>query len=333
MKRFSVVFSVLILLFILASLVNTVAGNVRIPIDKVFSYIFGGGRDSKEYTILMMIRLPRIFMAALLGGALALSGYLLQTFFNNPIAGPFVLGISSGAKLSVAAVLIFSLKYFTALSSLGLIAASFAGSLICTLFILIISKKVRDNSTLLIAGIMIGYVASALTDFILNFAEDSNIVNLHGWSLGSFSGTSWRDVVLAAVFVLLGFGLTCCFSKPIGAFALGPDYAQSLGVNVRLFRVVIILLSSILSALVTAFAGPISFVGVAVPFLTKRALNTSRTIVVIPAVFLSGAVFVMICDLIARTVFSPVELSISTVTGIIGAPVVIFMLIGRRDPS
>lgn len=328
--RFAFVFAGLIFLLVTVTLVNITLGNVEIPFDRIVSILSGGGRESKEYTILMMIRLPRIIMAALLGGALALSGYLLQTFFNNPIAGPFVLGISSGAKLMVALTLIISLRSFAGISSLGLVAASFGGSLLSTLFILLIARKIRDNATLLISGIMIGYISSALTDFIMNFAEDSNIVNLHGWSLGSFSGTSWNDVGIAAVFTVLGFMITLMFSKPIGAFLLGENYARSLGVNVRFFRVVIILLSSLLSALVTAFAGPISFVGIAVPFLTKRALNTSKTLVIIPAVFLSGAVFVSICDLIARLAFSPTELSISTVTGILGAPVVIFMLIGRK---
>ncbi|MBQ9550689.1 MAG: iron ABC transporter permease [Lachnospiraceae bacterium] len=328
--RFFLVFLFLFLLFLTVIIININAGQVGIPFLRILSLIAGENRDSKEYMILMMIRLPRIFMAALLGGALALSGYLLQTFFNNPIAGPFVLGISSGAKLMVSIALILSLRFFSGLSSCALIAASFAGSLISTGFILLISRKVRDNSTLLIAGIMIGYVASSVTDFILNFADDSNIVSLHGWSLGSFSGTGWNDVLTALFIVTAGFFLTLLFSKPIGAFLLGENYARSLGVNVPLFRILIILLSSMLSALVTAFAGPISFVGVAVPFLTKRAFNTSRTIIVIPGIFLSGAVFVMLCDLIARTAFSPTELSISTVTGILGAPVVILMLLTRK---
>ncbi len=330
--RYAVCFLCLIFLFLLTVIININTGNVELSLPEIVSLLSGKNSGSREYTILMMIRLPRIIMAALLGGALALSGYLLQTFFHNPIAGPFVLGISSGAKLMVALLLVFSLKFFTGVSSCALIAASFAGSLISTAFILFISKRVRDNSTLLIAGIMIGYIASAMTDFILNFADDSNIVNLHGWSLGSFSGSSWNDVGIAAVTVFLGVFLTLLFSKPIGAFLLGENYARSMGVNVGLFRVVIILLSSILSALVTAFAGPVSFVGIAVPFLTKRALNTSKTIIIIPAIFLSGSVFVMICDLIARSAFSPTELSISTVTGILGAPVVIFMLLtGRRS--
>ena len=177
---------------------------------------------------------------------------------------------------------------------------------------------------------MIGYICSAITDFVVTFADDSDIVNLHGWSQGSFSGMSWGNIKVAVVVV--GIAVVCTFllSKPISAYQLGEAYAQSMGVNIKVFRVVIILLSSILSACVTAFAGPISFVGIAVPHLVKLALKTSKPIVVIPGVFLGGAVFCMICDLIARTAFAPLELNISTVTSIFGAPVVIWMLLKRQ---
>lgn len=168
-----------------------------------------------------------------------------------------------------------------------------------------------------------------MTDFIVNFAEESDIVNLHGWSQGSFSGTNWESVAVAAVLVGVCGALVFLMSKPIGAYQLGEAYARSMGVNIRAFRVALITLSSLLSACVTAFAGPISFVGVAVPHLVKRGLNTAKPLVVIPAVFLGGAVFCMGCDLIARTVFAPTELNISTVTAVFGAPVVIAMLMKR----
>ena len=177
---------------------------------------------------------------------------------------------------------------------------------------------------------MIGYICSAVTDFIVTFAEDSDIVNLHNWSQGSFSGMSWSNVQVSLVVVGVTLVLTFFLSKPIGAYQLGEAYAQSMGVNIKFFRVMLILLSSILSACVTAFAGPISFVGIAVPFLVKRCLNTSKPLVVIPATFLGGAVFCMMCDLIARMAFAPMELNISTVTSIFGAPIVIFMMLRRR---
>ena len=169
---------------------------------------------------------------------------------------------------------------------------------------------------------MIGYICSAVTDFVVTFAEDSDIVNLHGWSQGSFSGMSWSNVQVAAIVVGIAALLAFLMSKPIGAYQLGEAYAQSMGVNIKAFRVILILLSSILSACVTAFAGPISFVGIAVPYLVKRGLHTSRPLVVIPGTFLGGAVFCMFCDLIARMAFAPTELNISTVTSVFGAPIV-----------
>lgn len=329
-SRYTAVFLALSIAFLVIVVLNVNTGSVEISISEIVNILFKGAGEATEYSIIWKIRLPRVFMAAMLGGALSLSGFLLQTFFGNPIAGPFVLGISSGAKMVVALVMIIFLKQFKMVSSYTLIIAAFLGSLLSMGFILLISRKLRHMSVLLVAGIMIGYICSAVTDFIITFAEDSDIVNLHGWSQGSFSGSNWSNVqitvVVAGVMLLVSFLL----SKPIGAYQLGEAYAQSMGVNVKVFRVLLILISSILSACVTAFAGPISFVGIAVPHLVKLALKTSKPIVVIPGVFLGGAVFCMICDLIARTAFAPLELNISTVTSVFGAPVVIWMLLKRQ---
>lgn len=328
--RYAAVFIFLIAAFCLITILNINTGNVQIPVSRILKIIFTGTGESTQYNIIWKIRLPRILMAAVLGGALSLSGFLLQTFFENPIAGPYILGISSGAKMIVALAMIYFIDRFHVVSSYTLIAAAFIGSLICTGFILLFSRKIRGMATLLVAGTMIGYICSAVTDFLVTFAEDSDIVNLHGWSQGSFSGMNWSNVGVASLVVGVAVFLTFLLSKPIGAYQLGEAYAQSMGVNIKIFRVALILLSSILSACVTAFAGPISFVGIAVPFLVKRCLNTSRPLVVIPGTFLGGAVFCMMCDLIARMAFAPMELNISTVTSIFGAPVVIFMMLRRR---
>jgi iron complex transport system permease protein len=183
---------------------------------------------------------------------------------------------------------------------------------------------------LIVSGIMIGYICSAITDFIVAFADDSSIVNLHNWSLGSFSGTSWGDVRVMALVVIIASVAVFLMSKPISAYQLGESYAQSMGVNIRLFRVVLVLLSSVLCACVTAFAGPISFVGIAVPHIVRSLLKTSQPIIVIPVCFLGGAIFCLGCDLIARTLFAPVELSISSVTAALGAPVVIAIMLRRK---
>ena len=329
-SRYTVVFVSLAILFCAVTVLNINTGNVHISVPKILRILFMHDGEAVEYNIIWKIRLPRILMAAMLGGALSLSGFLLQTFFSNPIAGPFVLGISSGAKMVVALTMIIFLKYIGHFSSWTLIMAAFVGALISTGFILLMSKKVNHMSSLLVGGIMIGYICSAITDFVVTFADDSDIVNLHGWSQGSFSGMSWNNVKVAVLVVGIAAIGTFFLSKPIGAYQLGEAYAQSMGVNVKRFRVGLILLSSVLSACVTAFAGPISFVGIAVPFLARKAFGTSKPIVIIPGTFFAGAVFCMVCDLIARMAMAPVELNISTVTSLLGAPVVIYMMIKRE---
>lgn len=329
-SRYTTVFITMAILFFIIVVLNINTGNVHISVAKILKILFLRDGEAVEYNIIWKIRSPRILMAALLGGALSLSGFLLQTFFLNPIAGPFVLGISSGAKMAVAMTMIVFLKYIGTFSSYTLVMAAFIGALISTGFILLMSKKIHHMASLLVGGIMIGYICSAITDFLVTFADDSDIVNLHGWSQGSFSGTSWSNIQVAAVIVGITVIFTFFLSKPIGAYQLGEGYAQSMGVNIRLFRVALILLSSILSACVTAFAGPISFVGIAVPFLTRKAFGTARPLIIIPGTFFAGAVFCMLCDLIARMVLAPTELNISTVTSILGAPIVIYMMLKRE---
>ena len=329
--RYQLVFLLLIAALFVITVLNINIGSVPIPMGEIVQILLRRATDSTQYSIIWKIRLPRILMAAILGGALSLAGFLLQNFFGNPIAGPFVLGISSGAKMVVAITMILFLKNMGVVSSYALVIAAFLGSLMAVGFILLLSRKLKHMAILLVGGIMIGYICSAVTDFIVTFAEESDIVNLRGWSLGSFSGMSWDNVAVAAVVVGITTAAVFLLSKPIGAYQLGEAYAQSMGVNIRAFRAALIILSSILSATVTAFAGPISFVGIAVPHLVKRALNTSRPLIVIPATFLGGAVFCMACDLIARTAFAPTELNISTVTSVFGAPVVIAMMIRRQS--
>ena len=284
--------------------------------------------EGKTYDVFLFLN--GILAPVLLGGALAVSGYLLQTFFGNPIAGPYVLGISSGAKLAVCAALLFVAGGERQSSGLLMILAAFGGALVTTGAIVLLSHRVRHMASLLAAGIMVGYICNAVTDFLVTFAEDAQIVNLRGWSQGTFSGMDWGDVAAAAVIVTAAMVLTVLCSKPIGAFELGEAYAASMGVDVKRYRVILILLSSLLSACVTAFAGPVSFVGIAVPFLMRKLLRSSRPPVMVPACFLAGAVFCLYSDLIARMAFAPTELGISTVTSLLGAPVVIYMLAVRK---
>ncbi len=328
--RIVIVYIILIILLFVLILLNISIGSFNVSLGDVWNAVLQQGGNSTNNSIIWLIRLPRLIAAVILGGGLALSGYLLQTFFNNPIAGPYELGISSGAKLMVAVVMINLLGQFQSASSLVLILAAFVGAMMATGFVLLMARRVKNMAMLIVSGVMIGYICSAITEFLITFADDANIVNLHNWSLGSFSGIAWDDIGVMTVVILAASAVVFLLSKPIGAFQLGESYAQNMGVNIKLFKVVLILLSSVLSACVTAFAGPISFVGVAVPHLVKAFFKTSKPIVVIPGCFLGGAIFCLGCDLIARTVFAPTELSISAVTAVFGAPVVIYIMVRRR---
>lgn len=332
-KRYCAAFAVLLVLLGIAFVLNLCIGSVTIPLS-VFRGLLGGPDVDPTYReIITQIRAPRALAAVILGGALALSGYLLQTLFHNPIATPFTLGVSSGAKLIVALVMVASLGYAVQLNSWTLILAAMAGSMLCMGFVILLSRAIRQMAMLIVSGVMIGYICSAVTDFVVTFADDADIVNLHNWSQGSFSGINWDNVRVMAVVVLLATVLVFLLSKPIGAYQMGEAYAQNMGLDVPRFRLQIVILSSLLSSCVTAFAGPVSFVGIAVPHLVKGLFRTTQPILMVPACFLGGASFCLFCDLLARTVFAPTELSISTVTAILGAPVVIYILLRRKKEN
>jgi len=310
---------------------NLFWGSVALTPRAVAAALLGRGQDALAGSIVWQLRLPRAVMAALLGAALSAAGYLLQTFFANPIAGPFVMGISSGAKLAVALTMVVFLNRGLLTSSLTLILAAFAGALAAMAFVLAVARRVQRMSILVICGVMIGYICSAVTDIVVAFAQDSNIVNLHNWSMGSFSGVTWGNVEAAAAMVLPCLGAAFLLSKPMAAYQMGEAYARSVGVPVRAFSAALVLLSSLLAACVTAFAGPISFVGIAVPHLVRQALGSARPLYVLPGCALGGATFCLLCDLIARSLFAPTELSISSVTAVFGAPIVIWLLVRRHS--
>ena len=308
MKRYVIAFGAMILLLGGLFFFNIGSGSVRMTGSEIADILlrrFGGTADETARQIVWEIRLPRICAAVILGGALSVAGFLLQSFFQNPIAGPYVLGISSGAKLVVALTMIALLEMGRTISSLGMIVAAFAGSMLAMGFVLLIS--------------------------CVTFADDSNIVNLHNWSMGSLSGMTWSNVRMMTAVVAVTMGVTFFLAKPIGAYQMGEAYARNMGVKIRLLRVLLILLSSLLSACVTAFAGPISFVGIAVPHLVKTAMKTAKPLLLIPGCFLGGAIITLFCDGFARTVFAPTELSISSVTAVFLVPVVIVMMLRRNE--
>ena len=320
----------LILLFALFA-ANILLGSVKVSLHETVDIILGRSGDSLNVNIIKNIRMPRALAAMILGGGLALSGYLLQTFFSNPIVGPFVLGISSGAKLTVALAMIFLLSRGITISGAGMVASAFLGAMLAMGFVLIISVRVKNMSILVVCGIMTGYICSAITDLVVTFADDSNIVNLHNWSMGSLSGMNWQDVRIMTVMIMTCLIAAFLMSKPIGAYRLGEAYAVNMGVNITLLRVMLIIVSSLLAACVTAFAGPISFVGIAIPHLIGSITKSSKPMIMIPGVFLGGAIITMFCDAIARTLFAPTEVSISSVTAVLLVPVVIMIMIKRKD--
>ena len=329
-------FALLAAAVIILLVCNLGIGSVRTPIRDILGSMGRGGAyagaqaSDTVRTILWRIRMPRAMAALILGGALGLAGYLLQTFFHNPIAGPFVLGISSGAKLTVALVMVFLLGSGIRVSSWGMIAAASAGAFLAMGFVLVMSRRVSGMAMLIVSGVMIGYICSAVTDLVVTFAQDADIVNLHDWSKGSFSGITWENVAVMAAVVAVSSAAVLFLAKPIGAYQTGESYAVSVGVDLRRLRVALVLLSSMLAACITAFAGPVSFVGIAVPHLVKKIFRTSKPLVMIPGCFLGGSVFCLFCDLLARTLFAPTELSISTVTAVFGAPVVLAVIRNRK---
>ncbi|MDD6331891.1 MAG: iron ABC transporter permease [Clostridium sp.] len=327
-RRYFITFLILIACVLVCLVLNICIGTVQISLAEAWYAI--ADHTNRLGRIIMDIRMPRTFAAMILGGALALAGYLLQTFFHNPIAGPFVLGISSGAKMVVALVMVFLMGNAVKVSSAAMIAAAFAGAIIAMGFVLLMSKRVNNMAMLVVSGVMIGYICSAITELVVTFADDADIVNLHNWSRGSFSGMTWNNVAVMSVVTGVMVIWIFMLSKPLGAYQMGESYARSMGVNIRMLRVAMVILSSMLSACIVAFAGPISFVGIAVPHIVKSMLNSTKPILMIPACFLGGSVFCLFCDLLARMLFAPTELSISTVTAVFGAPVVLWVMIRRK---
>ena len=328
--RYITVFILLGISTLIFLILNICIGSVRITLPDIIR-TFSGREESETVTrILLDIRFPRAAAVLILGGALSLAGYLLQTFFNNPIAGPFVLGISSGAKMIVALVMVFFMGRGIRVTSTFMILGAFIGAMLSMGFVLLMSRRIRNMSMLVVSGVMIGYICSAITELVVTFADDADIVNLHNWSRGSFSGMTWENVKVMAVVISVTFIAVFLMSKPLGAYQLGETYAKNVGVNIHILKVCIVLFSSILSACIVAFAGPISFVGIAAPHLVKKFLSTTDPIWMIPACFLGGSVFCLFCDLLARTMLAPSELSISTVTAVFGAPVVLYIIKGRK---
>lgn len=313
-------------------ILNIVLGSVEITLTEVFDSFFNPENVSKSHlSIITKIRLPRT-LAALAGGAcLAASGVLLQIFFSNPIVEPYILGISSGSNLFLAIVILGGYTFgFTSISSLGMFIGSFIGAMVVMVLVIFASQKVKSITTLLIIGMMFGYVCSAVTSVLTILADNERLANFTIHTMGSFAGFTWDNVGLLYIIALPFLFGSFFMSKPLNAMLLGENYAQSMGISIKGFRFAMVLVSSVLTAVVTAFAGSISFVGLAVPHIVRIIFKTSDNRVVIPAACIYGAVMSGVCDMGARLIMSPSELPLGAITALIGAPIVVYLLVRKK---
>ena len=321
------VFALLLTLTIIMMLLNLRIGSISYSLDQLLGALFHPYEKSDIGYIVWNIRIPRTIAAALGGAFLAVSGLLLQVYFRNPIVGPFILGISSGATVMVSLVMLTSIGLgFSGYAPYLNTIAACIGAYGVTALVVAIAGRVRGGATLLIIGLMMGYLCGAFTSILTALAEKESIKGFILWGMGSFSGFKWVEVWLMLVAGGLMLAGTYLLSKPLNALLLGEDYAASMGVNIRHFRLLILLLASSLAGLVTAMAGPVAFIGLAVPHMARLSLGTSDNRVLLPGAALAGALITSLCDLIARMALSPVELPLSAITAFFGAPIVIGLL-------
>ena len=312
-------------------------GSVNIPFRDVYTSLTGGqaSKTTWEY-IIINYRLPKAITAILVGTGLSISGLLMQTLFRNPLAGPYVLGLSSGASLGVAFVILGagflpSFLRTIALSSYGIVLASTLGSTLVLLLVLVVSQRLRDTMAILIVGLMFGSFTTAIVSVLTYFSTAEQLQKFTFWSLGNLGNLSWKSITVLAVSVFLGLVLSAGSIKPLNALLLGENYAKSMGLNFNKARLIIIFATSILAGSITAFAGPIAFIGLAVPHIAKLTFQTSNHMILFWSTLLFGAIIVLFCDIVSQMPGFDVTLPINAITSIIGAPVVIWLLIRKRN--
>ena len=330
----------LILLLIAIFFLDLSVGSVRIPAQDIIGMLFGKEPQQAAWLkILYMFRLPKAITAVLAGAALAVSGLIMQTLFRNPLAGPFVLGINSGASLGVALVILWtgSMSQTTIFAGLGLIGdlgliiAAGLGASLVLVFILLVSRRVQNVMTLLILGLLFGYATSAVVSILLHFSIAERIHLFVSWTFGSFGGVTWKQLKVLMPVLLIGIFISQMLIKPLNSFLLGESYARSMGLNVRRARIWIICITALLAGSVTAFCGPIAFVGVAIPHLARSLFNTSDHRVLIPSVALLGAIIAIVADIVSGLPGTQVVLPLNAVTSLIGAPIIAWIILSRRN--
>lgn len=327
-------FLMLLVLLIVFMLVNISLGSVVIPIDEIISMIFGGTPLKQSWkTIVIDYRVPKAITAILVGSGLSISGLLMQTLFRNPLAGPFVLGISSGASLGVALLILgsslFGLSFITT-SNWALAMASSLGAFLVLLAVIITANRIKNTMSILIIGLMFGSLTSAVISVLAYFSSAEQIQQYLFWSFGSLGNLSWSELAVFALIYCIGILGTFAIIKSLNSYLLGENYAKSLGINIKKSRNIILLITSLLTGVITAFSGPIAFVGLAVPHIAKMVFSTSNHKILLPASALIGAIVLLICDSIAQLPTSEFTLPINAITSLFGAPVVIWLLVRKK---
>ncbi|WP_430401154.1 iron chelate uptake ABC transporter family permease subunit [Flavobacterium sp.] len=338
-KKHTFLFILLIAILVVLFFTNISLGSVSIPVKEIVNSFLGNTMQKDSWEIILWnFRLPKAFTAILVGMALSISGLLMQTLFRNPLAGPYVLGLSSGASLGVAFVILGAgfLPSFLAnlfLSNYGIVLASGLGSAFVLIAVLAVSQKLKDTMAILIVGLMFGSLTSAVVSVLSYFSTAEQLQKFTFWSLGSLANLSWNEVSLLFIITFIGIILSFLVIKPLDALLLGEKYAKSLGVNFKKTRYIIIFATSILAGSITAFVGPIAFIGLAVPHIAKLLFQTSNHFILFWSTLLIGAIVLLFCDIIAQCPGYDITLPINAVTSIIGAPIVIWLLVRKRNFS
>ncbi|NMG11092.1 iron ABC transporter permease [Brasilonema sp. UFV-L1] len=336
----SLLFPILLTILILTFLLDLALGSAHIPLNQVITILLGQQPEKITWTIIILkFRLPKALTATLAGAALGVSGLQMQTLFRNPLAGPFVLGISSGASLGVALVVLTAsatgtatfLKDLGIWGDFGLVIAASLGAASSLAIMLVVSRRVQDTMTLLILGLLFGYATTSIVSILLQFSSKEGIQSYLLWTFGSFAGVTWQQIIILVPIILLGLLAALLLSKPLNALLLGESYARSLGLTVQKARFSILTSASVLAGAITAFCGPIAFLGVAIPHLCRNLFNTSDHRILIPAVIIMGAILALIADLLAQLPGSQIILPLNAVTALIGTPVVTWVIVRRNS--
>jgi cobalamin transport system permease protein len=333
-KSFTTSWILLLLVTSLFFLFDISFGSVSIPFSQTLTILGGGEPENPAWKqIILLFRLPRVFTAITVGAGLSISGLLMQTLFRNPLAGPYVLGISSGASLGVALVVLAGsiLPFGMLVGKVSILMAAALGSASILFIVIALSRNIADSTTLLILGLMFGSITGAIVSVLQFYSQAEELQSYMIWTFGSLGNVRWADMPLFLTAVLGGLVLAFLIHKPLNALMLGEKQASSVGVNIRRTRIIILLATSVLAGSITAYCGPIAFIGLAVPHLTRVVFATSNHRILIPAVALSGAMLMILCDLIAQLPGSAHVLPINVVTAIIGGPVIIWVILRKRN--